>query len=502
MEKKVQKLPYAAFFLLIFGFLFLWFTNIHPLIPFDADDWSYLAYVRPATPVWGDWNPAKVFPEVMYPFFSTVAAYALTPFTGDYITAQTLMHAAVVSAAITGYLWCFACLMRRVFSCSRATAGVLTCLFFALHFMVFRTAEENNLHLFHCVSLNCYYNYLLPMLLNASLVMLLLANEKMEAFLKTSRPEIRGLFFIIVYLAIFSNLPASGILAAYAGSRILLAMIHQGKQLRLKPFLMENGFCLGILAAWLVSAIFELSGGRAESAMAGASLLSRLWQTCFLLKSVLLESNRLFLVFSAVVVIAAIVCMLRFGGIRGLEPKLASVLGTFLISTAAVFVYMILLCAAVGPAKITACEYLFALYFHILLLVLLALGYLVWRCPRLMLALPLLTLFLASTIQTSGNTFQEINTCGLPAEQCGALSRYIVEQYQQADAAGQQEMTLYLPQFTADPETGDNWPCTLQLMYRVSNTLYSHGVTSRQIDITPVVDPEVNARLHIPLPTK
>lgn len=502
MEKKVQKLPYAAFFLLIFGFLFVWFTTIHPLIPFDGDDWSYLAYVRPATPVWGEWNPAKVFPEVMYPFFSTAAAFALMPLTGDYITAQTLMHALVVSAAITGYLWCFACLMRRVFSCSRAAAGVFTCLFFALHFLVFRTAEEDNLHLLHCVSLNCYYNYLLPMLLNASFVMVLLVNEKLEAFLKTGRPEIKGLFFVAAYLAIFSNLPASGILAAYAGSRVLLAMIHQGKQLRLKPFLTENGFCLGILAAWLVSAVFELSGGRAESAMAGVSFLSRLIQTCFLLKSVLLESNRLFLISSAVVVLAAVVCMLRSGGIPSLPPRLASVLGTLLISTAALFVYMILLCTAVGPAKITACEYLFAVYFPILLLVLLSLGYLVWRCPRLMLALPVLTLFLVSTINTSGNTFREINTCGLPAERCAALSRYIVEQYQRADAAGQQEMTLYLPQFTADPETGDNWPCTLQLMYRVSNTLYSHGVISRRIDITPVVDPEVNARLHIPLPTE
>lgn len=501
MEKKHRKLPYAAFFLLIFGFLFLWFSRVHPLIPFDGDDWTYLSYVRMATPIWGDWNPAKVFPEVLYPFFSTIAAFALAPLTGDYIGAQTLMHAVVVSAAITGYLWCFDHLMRRVFSCSHVTAGVFTVLFLTLHFLVFRTAEENNVHLLHCVSLNCYYNYLLPMLLNASLVMLLLASDRIEAFVKTGRPELRGLFFIVVYLAIFSNLPASGILAAYAGSRVLLALIRQGKKLKLKPFLGENSFFLGILAIWLVSAVFELSGGRAGAA-AGGSILAQLRQTCFLLKTVVLESNRLFLGFSGIVVASALVCMLMSGGVRSLNAKLASVLGTFLISTAALTVYMIVLCAAVGPGKITGSEYLFAIYFHILLLVLLALGYLVERFPRLMLALPLLTVVLISGINTNGNTFAEINTRGLPAERCGELSRYLIEQYQQADQAGQREMVLRLPQFTSDPENGDNWPYTLVLADRISNTMYNHGLTSRLIDITPVIDPEVNARFHIPLPTE
>lgn len=501
MEKKHQRLPYAAFFLLIFGFLFLWFSQVHPLIPFDGDDWTYLSYVRMATPIWGDWNPAKVFPEVLYPFFSTIAAFALAPLTGDYIDAQTLMHAVVVSAAITGYLWCFAHLMRRVFSCSHVTAGVFTVLFLALHFLVFRTSQENNVHLLHCVSLNCYYNYLLPMLLNASAVMLLLASDKIEVFVKTGRPELRGLFFIVVYLAIFSNLPASGILAAYAGSRVLLALIRQGKRLKLKPFLEETGLFLGILAIWLVSAVFELSGGRAGAA-AGGSILAQLHQTCFLLKTVVLESNRLFLGFSGIVVAAALVCMLMSGGVRSLNGKLASVLGTFLISTAALTVYMIVLCAAVGPGKITGSEYLFAIYFHILLLVLLALGYLVERFPRLMLALPLLTVVLISGINTNGNTFVEINTRGLPAERCGELSRYLIEQYQQADQAGQQEMILRLPQFTPDPENGDNWPYTLVLADRISNTMYNHGLTSRLIDITPVIDPEVNARFHIPLPTE
>lgn len=502
MKEHTGRILYGAYFLLIFGFLFLWFFGIHPLIPFDGDDWSYLAYVRPATPVWGDWNPAKVFPEIVYPFFSSIAAFALTPLTGDYISAQTIMHALVVSSAITGYLWCFSSLMRRLFSCSRLTTALITTIFLSLHFLVFRTAPENNRYLFSNVSVNCYYNYLLPMLLNSSLVMLLLANPGMDAFLHTGRPELRGIFFLVMYLTVFSNMAASGILAAYAGSQILLSLIRQRKGLRIRSLIRENAFLLGILIAWLVSAVFELNGGRAASSLVGISLVQRIHTCCYLLKSALLESNRLFLAGSAVVVFSALICVILDVGPRRLAPVLGSVISTLLIAAAAIVVYMVLLCAAVDPAKIAGCSYLFAVYFPIFLLVLIALGYLICRLPWLLTVLPLLTLFLISNINTSGNTFCESNTRGLPAEQCAALSRYIVQQFQDMDASGAEEMTLYVPQFVADPETQDNWPYSLFLMERVSDTLYSHGVTSRRISAVPVADPEVNALFHLPVPSK
>lgn len=101
-----------VWYLGVFGFLLVWFTQIHPLVVYDADDWTYLAYVRSATPIWGDWNPAKVFPETVMPFFSTVAVYTLMPLLGDYILAQTVMHALVVSAFITVYVFCFTELVK------------------------------------------------------------------------------------------------------------------------------------------------------------------------------------------------------------------------------------------------------------------------------------------------------------------------------------------------------------------------------------------------------
>ena len=40
MSEKRNRLWQGLFFLLIFAFLFIWFSKIHALVVFDADDWS------------------------------------------------------------------------------------------------------------------------------------------------------------------------------------------------------------------------------------------------------------------------------------------------------------------------------------------------------------------------------------------------------------------------------------------------------------------------------
>lgn len=283
-----------AWYLGIFGFLLVWFTQIHPLVVYDADDWTYLAYVRSATPIWGDWNPAKVFPETVMPFFSTVAVYTLMPLLGDYILAQTVMHALVVSAFITVYVFCFTELVKRVLPVKTAGAVSASALFLLLHFLIFRSRQQDNSYLFFCFDLNCYYNYLIPGLLNASLVMYMLNNPGFDAFLAGGSPAKKGIFYLVLYYAIFSNLTTSGILAAFAGSCMLISIIRKGKSFRLGQFVRENALYLGILLAWLVSAIFELSGGRATSSEWNGSFAWKLKYTLYGLKEVALGCNPVF----------------------------------------------------------------------------------------------------------------------------------------------------------------------------------------------------------------
>lgn len=501
MNERAKKLYHRLFYVLIFAFLFVWFSKIHALVVFDADDWSYLAYVRKTTPVWGEWNPAKVFPEVVFPFFSTVAAYLLMPLTKDYITAQTIMHACVVSLAITGYLWCFSCLLRRSFSLSRLTASLLTALFLIFHFLALRSEESGNQYLFYCVDLNCYYNYLLPSLLNASLVLCLTANEKLQMFLTGGAPAARGCFYVVVYLAIFSNLPASGILAAWAGSVLLLELLRRWKQKNWAGFLSGSAFPIGVLIAWLVSAVFELSGGRAAAAGGDTSIVYRVYLSCKNLVRVLLNCNPVFLLCVLGIVLAPCVALFLTRKNRGpREQRLAAICGTMLIAFAAYGVYLVLLCAAVNPGSIHRSENLFGAFFYGKTIVMLLLAYLVSRYPKILLVLPLLLFFLVSDVDTRDQTFLESNFAGVRPSVCGEISRNLIAQLQEADQMGLSEAVLRVPVYVSDPETQDNWPHSLNLIERLPDTLYAHGLISRYIFVIPTADPGMNQLFNLPVP--
>lgn len=497
MNEKTKKLVHAAFYLLVFSFLFLWFSKIHALVVYDGDDWTYLSYIRRATPDLREWNPAKVFPEMLFPFFSTFAVYVLMPIIGDYISAQTLMHAFVVSLFVTGYLWSFSCMMRRSFSLSRLTASVIALLFLVFHFLAMRSGEYGNQYLLYCLNLNCYYNYLLPSLLNASIVMSLMANEKMQAFLKDGAPTVKGCFYVVVYLAIFSNLTCSGILASYAGAVLLLDMIRRWKQKQWSRCFKKNAFFLGVLIAWLISAVYELNGSRAGNASFGAY---KAYLSCKNLIFAILGCNRAFLLWISVFALAD--CILLLCGRRKDDTRhqLITLGGVSLIALAACCIYMILLCAVVNPDCLFRSEYLFSIFFYAVLIAMLALAYLVSRYLKLMLALPLLVLFLISEVNTWDRTFLESNFSDAPTSLCAEISRDLIAQLQEADRNGLTETTLRVPVHVADPENESNWPHSLFLMKRIPKTLYAHGLISREIDVTPVADPDVNAKYHLPVP--
>lgn len=194
MNIKKEKNQEVFWCLAVFVFFYIWFSRIHPLVVYDADDWTYIAYARRATPIWGEWNPAKVFPEVLMPFFSNIFLYTLVPLTGDYITGFAVGHALVVSGFITAYAWSLAALLRRSFSLSRLTGILAGTLFLIFHFLIYRTEDSGNAYLFHCRDLNCYYNYLLPALFNAIVMMNIVENPRFDKFIAEAAPGKIGIF--------------------------------------------------------------------------------------------------------------------------------------------------------------------------------------------------------------------------------------------------------------------------------------------------------------------
>ena len=480
-KKSVEWIWYLSAFL----FLILWFTRIHPLFVLDGDDWTYTTYVRTALPLWKDWNPSRVLPEVLMPLCSALGAWLIRPLVGgDYLLSLTVMHGLVVGQ-----------MMKRIFSLTPVGAVYVSALFLILHFLVFREYDSSNGHMFYCFDLTCVYYYLIPALLNSSIVMCLLGNRQAFAHASSER---KGLYCAAAYFAIFSNLPASGILAVYAGSILLTDLVRSLKQKgKLAQLLKEDLLYIVILALWLVSAVFELTGGRASADMGvRVSLMQSLKEAVYALIRLPFRWNHAFVYLCAAVVAIAMILLLQSKGKPSEDRRFLSLSIVGLVAIAASAVYTAILSASVDLTYIHRIEYLFGLIFFIFLLGMLAVGYILQKAPRFFWAMPILLCILFSCCNTPGNTYLESNYPNLSPEVCQQLMGGIIDEILLAEQEGKKEVTVQVPVWG----TPDNWPHPGYVADGIAAALYEHGVTGSLISVTCVPAPQVNQTYDIPIP--
>lgn len=495
MKERKHSQQELIWYLLILVFSFVWFTQVHPLVILDADDWTYLTPDREAWPILGEWNPAKVFPEIFMPLCSTVGNFLLMPLFKDYVTVMTVTHAFVVSAFLVVYVSCAARLLKRLFQLDIWGEIYAGALFLIFHFLALRSQETNNLYLLYCKDVNCYYNYLIPGLLNACIVLWMMKNPRFDYFMSTGSHGSKGIFLLMLYLAIFSNLTDSLILAVYAGAKLLADFIDtllRKKEISFLHFLKDRSLLLSIFGAWLVSALFELSGGRAGTGASG-SLLHRLRDTAYCLLQVLKSCNGLFLLVCGAIILGAVVLYLRS---KGRDHAFRDLCTLWTLCILAMVVCMVVLCAVVEPAYLYRAEYLFPIFFCCLMLILLCFGYVLQKCPKLLLVLPIVLCVLISEADTKEKTFQESNVGNIDSALCAEISRDLIDQVRTACDAGEREMTLYVPLWDSE----DNWPHALQLMDRIRYALYAHRVIDYPISITVTADEAKNAQFHLAVP--
>lgn len=511
MAKTRSRLYHYIFYVCIFMFAFIWFSSIKPFVVYDADDWTYIGYVRKAMPIWGDWNPARVLPEVLMALCGTVASIVVAPLTGDWLFSVTLVCAFAVSCFITMYISSFMKMLIRLYDMDLFPAMAASVLFLSLHFLIFRISPTGNNYLLNARDLTCFFYYIIPGLLNASLVMHMIGNPRYNSFTAAGNWFGTGVFFAVLYFAIFSNMTASGILATYAGYRILTWAIHNARRIFTREFWKNCGIFAGIVAVWLASAIFELNGGRSMSrrSMAihsnpnlplGQRLMESLNNFINVLRS---ECSGLFIGFCAVCVVLSAVIFIIVCISRAEKKPSDAVFGRLLVMGAicipVITAYMAILTATVNTYYMTRSDYLFSIFFFVILCAMLGLGYAVTRLPRLMAVLPVTICIMLSCINTSGNTFILSSLMAeesAEAEYHYEVSSAIMQQFIDADSAGTlEEMKLYVP------EHGDgNWPHSLYIGDRISSTLYEFGIISKAPQITVEPDPDFFERFSIPLP--
>ena len=497
MKKIKTTPPELIWYFLVFGFFLVWFTRIHPLTVFDVDDWAYLHYPRRAVPLPTYWNPGRILPEILMPFCGSLAAHLVYPLIGDYLRAMTLTHGFVVSLFLTLYIYSFTCMMRRLFRLSTAGTILSSALFLIAHFVFFRTGVVGNTYLFYCYDLTCYYYYMIPGVINASLVMWMIGNPRFSEFLSSCSPGKMGLFLLLLYLTIFSNLPDSGILACYAGAVILLNGL---KLLRHKTdwkiFVRENSIFLGIICVWLLCAMLELNGGRAGSPTdSDMSLLSGLGFNAQRLATIIFRCRWVWTVVSALIAGAALILLIRSRGDAPEDQSFRTLLPLVLVAFAAMAVYTLLLCTAVKNGCVNRAEYLFPLCFYGLLAVMLCFGYLLQKLPKTLYIVTVALCVLFCECNTLGVTYLESNTSNLNPAICNEIMQDLIDEILLADEKGLDEITLEIPMTV----NKGGWPLMPQFLGpRMTATLREHGLLRREITVNTVPSMEANWRYSLP----
>lgn len=463
-----EKILWSLFMVLIFGGMFVFYTRIEPLMVCDPDDWTYISYIRQAYPVWALWNPAKVMPETIMGILGNFAAFVVYPITGDYIYSFTYVYAFVVSAVIAAYIGTFDYVVRRIFKLTFFKSVYASILFFALHFLLFKSRGAYNIFMFSASDLNCFMNYLVPMLICAILGLLFLLNRESM--------KINGIALLIIYLAIFSNMATNIVFLA----PVIVCFLYDfwqccRKRSRISVFFKEHKLYIYIFVLEIINLVFEANGGRAGQLE--FDLKKQLMETYGDLISLIRTINFKWASITVLLIAVAVIIAIKN---RKNEDTVFH-FGVSFFSFVICAVYMILLFTRVGLHKILRSENVAVLFLWYCIFVAFAFAYIIKKLDKVSLIMPIVSyILLIAVFMGDGHAYKgSISYYDYNVKKCYEVNQYVISQFIEADMNGQTEVDLVLerPGLGSYDFTGS----------RIANTLYKHRIVSRRLDVNIIV---------------
>lgn len=477
MTKK-DKLQLFLFFIGLFLFFFLYYAQMHPLIPYNGDDWMFMSANRIALPSIQTWNPSRVLPETLMPLFSGLAAYLIYPFNHDYIEAQIIMHSFVVGVFLVLYIASFNHLLRKRFKVAINESLLYSLLFLLLHYIIFRTADTFNVHLFYSDDLTCHYFYLVPNIINAMIVMSLIEKDWLHCNKYSSLKN--SLLLLLVYLAICSNLYCSDILVIYIGCQLIIDIPYKNLKKETSSFIRRNIPALSIIVLWLIVNLMELKGPRAAylaQVSVDVGLLSLLMQSVSAFFAV--RYNVFFILFVFIAFVVMLYSVYR-------EHRLPKFSLHLLFTAFVTLIYVIIVSAKAKPSYSGRADILFAVFFPILVLIVLSWVKFKSLFDKSIMILPLLMLIMFSQINRSQPTFRDLRINSYvegdyTIKTLRRVDNSIINQLVKADKGNTTDSVFIKVPLVAND--GKNWPYLL--IYNnnynwLNKTLRKHGIIERE----------------------
>ena len=561
-EKKhlTEKQRAVLFAILMFGFMLLFFTVLHPIPIMDGDDISYTVLVRKAIPVPGAWNPARVLPEVMITLCSMLSALLTRLGAGTFIHCQVFVYAVIFSLFITAYFAAFRALLTANGIPDFTADGVM--LFFVmLHFLIFRTKATQNLYMFHAYNACCVFYYTVPALLAAALVLWQMAGRDLQKIFTSGSIARKSLWLTLLYFSIYSNLFGSVLLVAFSGWKLLQGLVlwarasHTAKERKEsigdpqageaeesagavetpemdvigagKQFFRNCRVHLLIVLFWLSAALLEATGGRAASLGiedVDTSFLPNVGNACSIFFRTIAESNVVFRLLVVGLLLAGLVLWLwrkrngddaqekaesvtevsRQGDsdseqVAGREIWRGRYSGIFtdLLGCGLVsFVLLMPLLAAADPEYAARPEAIFVIVSVLFMLLALILCDVLEMLPWAGMLLPVALILMFGITNTRFLTFADSNQLEMNGHAAVRLENEIYESIIAATERGEKEIWVPVPK----SNLASNWPHIGNVGSLMTEFFYKYGIIDQPIKVHIVPSEEINERYDIHFP--
>jgi len=466
--------------IIILAFMLIFFTNIAPLIIYNCDDWKYLGEMRLPIPLWGGWNPTRVFFETFMPVVGKIAGYILYPINSNFVASVTMISAILLSGLIVIMCIMLYQLLRIRFNRSVMHSLGMEVFFIAMFFLIFRTRSESN-YMFCAEDLCCVYNYTMPGIINAIAVLWMARHKDFNKSFKSYNAVKKILFVLLIYFALLSNIFHSVITVAYCGAIVLFDLLAEirSKTFDIRRYIKNNSVHLTILFSWLVVLLFEKSGGRAGD----FETVVDIGRTFLQLKTIILALS---IPFTVIVLISLVFFVWKV--IYQRDLKLLQYVLIFAVSMLIVTVFLFMLNSIVG--YMSRVDATWGIWFYLILIITLVMSDMLAFCKWRKFAFPLLLIIVIICCYYPDGKYMISSSRNRNYDLCYKASSYYETNIVQANASGENYLEIAVPEVTIG--AGTNLTFYPGFGETVCKTLYLNGVVDEYFEPIEIVDPSLN----------
>ena len=323
--------------------------------------------------------------------------------------------------------------------------------------------------------------------------MYIISEDFLEIYNEKGKPIQKGIGLVLIYMCIFSNLYPAVILMAFVGKELLDQLILLiRRKTKLKNIMLTKWVYFLCFVLWIISLIYESSGGRAGSFSTGFEF----YETARLLYHGRSELNAVCAAVILTAIIAAVIYLIVLKKKKVQDEEAAAfkkMVICFFECAVICALFCFVMCSRTKPQDITRGDLLFSVFFFGIVWGTVSTAFLSKRFSRIETVLVIAAIVLPLSLCKGERIYLEANVLNISSEKCREINEYMINKVIDAEKKGKTNIELPVPK----TDGVGNWPFFGDMEWTMRDALYSYGFTDGKIQIKLVINKKLNKVFNI-----